>query len=643
MMLAALVLLVTWGPLSAQGEGSAGTVNILHNTGPGARAYALGRAYTAIADDPTAVFWNPAGLEYVPRMSLSLYHMPLIVSGASYDFVGFVYPTVRFGTLGFGFARIGVSDVLATNASNELIDASSSYGYNEIYISIAKKAWWSITPGITFKVQRQSFSHLSPERGVSFDFNNPLNSAFGVDLGLLYRPEFDSGLLQGLSLGFHAQNVLRPNLKLGPNDDLLPNKISFGLMKSITTGASGKLNILLNYAQTSLEGGQMGLGSEYSFSELATLRVGYDQNSPAFGAGIAYNMLQIDYSFGNLSHEGDFPPSHRFSLTFNLGKSRDEKVFAANEARKERERQLVEQTREEERQKRIARHMNKGTEDFNEGRYFDAYAEFQQVMVDDPFNKRAKALFDSTRTQIEQQFQTRQQQAISQAVDEAGRQQAIERQQYIDLHFNQGRLHLQSKQFTDALKEFNMSLAQAQDDSLILIINEAINSTNRQKNAEVRRLIASGREEFRKGNYSDAITVLSEALVLSPESPELKREIETLTTRIKLQQYTVQGLALLEIGDYPRAKTVFEEALRLDPANEIIRRYLQQLDVELNVKEEKMTPEEERQYLVATEHFLAGRYEQALEIWKKLAEKYPYNKKLQDAIKTVEDRLKNRK
>jgi hypothetical protein len=107
-----LILLACWlsipsAMLKGQ-DGKAGTQNILHEMGAGARVFGLGRAFVALADDPSAVFWNPAGLEYVPRISFSLFHTPLVVKGASYDFIGFVYPTVQLGTVGIGYSRVGL-------------------------------------------------------------------------------------------------------------------------------------------------------------------------------------------------------------------------------------------------------------------------------------------------------------------------------------------------------------------------------------------------------------------------------------------------------------------------------------------------------------------------------------------------------
>ncbi|RMD63685.1 hypothetical protein D6833_05365, partial [Candidatus Parcubacteria bacterium] len=71
-----LVLLVLAAyPCRAQ-QGQGGTESNL-SLGFGARAFSVGRAFTALADDPTAVFWNPAGLEYVYQQSATFFHTSL--------------------------------------------------------------------------------------------------------------------------------------------------------------------------------------------------------------------------------------------------------------------------------------------------------------------------------------------------------------------------------------------------------------------------------------------------------------------------------------------------------------------------------------------------------------------------------------
>lgn len=626
MMLVALLLQLAIPYASRAQDGSGGTQNILHEVGASARAFALGRAYVALADEPSAVFWNPAGLEYVPRMSFSLFHTPLIAD-ASYDFLGFVYPTLQYGTVGLGFSRVGVGDIVVTDIYNvQTEETLSDFDFSEIYIAYAKKIPFNLTAGVTFKVHRQNFSGTGQ-----------VSSAFGLDGGLMYRPNSDSPLLSGLSLGFHFQNLIRPQLKLGAYEDTLANRMSFGVMKSIPIGFSGKMNILLDYVQGQFEGGSIHAGAEYQFRDMGTVRLGFDRDAPAFGAGVSYQFVDIDYSFSNLSTDGEFNPSHRFSLTFNLGKSREEKIFLAEQERKEFERRLVERTKEEERQVRVEQHLENGRQFFAEKRYFDAYSEFQQVIANDPFNKEAKSMFDSSRAQIQSQFDQRQEQAIAQAID---KKLELENQKYVELHFERGKVFLDKNQFTDAMIQFNLALERSPDDPIIL---EAINTTQRRLNAEVSKLVSDARQEFQRGNFTDALRIVGEAMVLTPDVNELQGELQTLERRIKLQQYIIDGLALLELGEYEKALGVFEKALELDPTSQTIKEYYNKAKLNVDTKRERMSPDDERQHLVATEHFLAGRYEKALEIWKQLADKYPTNKKVQDAIKTTEDRIRRTK
>ncbi len=606
----------------------AGLQNPLHELGAGARAFSLGRAYVAMADDPSAVYWNPAGLEYVPRMSFTLFRSPLALAGVSYDFIGFVFPTLQLGSVGVGYSRIGVGDILFTDESNATDGSTFSYDFSEIYIAYAKKIWWGLTPGLTFKVHQQSISLTGQD-----------NSAFGLDAGLMYRPGFQDGIFSGVSVGFHYQNLIKPELNFSANKDTLANQMSIGLMKGIPLGLSGKLNVLLSYVQIENGTSAFHTGAEYQFQNMGNIRVGFDNNTPSFGAGVEYKFMNIDYAFGNLSTDNAFSASHRFSVTFNLGKSREEKILQADENRIAREKELVESTKTQERQRRISESMQRGKDYLDNSNYFEASVEFQRVIQDDPFNTTAQALFDSSQGFIEREFEKRQNEAIEQAVDA---ELAAKTQQQINIYFERGRNLLQNKQYTDALMQFNQALELRPDDP---VLTEAANSTKRQLSEEVRTLVQDARQKFRLGNYSDALQVLSEAMILSPDpdqpaSQALRDEINTLTRRIRLQQFLIRGLALLRAEEYTEALTVFEEAIRLDPTNETLRQYLDQTRLQLGTRREKMDPESESQYAEAMDHFLAGRYERSLEIFRRLSEKYPYNKKLQDAIGVVEDRIK---
>jgi tetratricopeptide (TPR) repeat protein len=243
---------------------------------------------------------------------------------------------------------------------------------------------------------------------------------------------------------------------------------------------------------------------------------------------------------------------------------------------------------------------------------------------------------DSTNNLIEQEFARREQEAISSAVD---KEREEENRKFVKQHFERGQLFLEKNQFTDALVEFNLALERSPDDP---IIREAIETTQRRMETEVRRLLSSGREEFSSGNYSAALQILSEALVLSPEDPNLKDEINTLAMRIKIQQYVQRALQYYDLGEYEQALALFEEALKMDPSNQRLRDYVERTKRGMGIGEQQMDQESERRYIEGVDLFLAGKYERALEIWRELAEKYPYSKKIEDAIQSAEDRLESR-
>src|SRR5437762_4483401 len=64
--------------------------------GVGARAAALGEAFVAVANDPSAIYWNPAGLASMQRQEFQLSHLEW-PADIRYEFLAYVVPSQRFG------------------------------------------------------------------------------------------------------------------------------------------------------------------------------------------------------------------------------------------------------------------------------------------------------------------------------------------------------------------------------------------------------------------------------------------------------------------------------------------------------------------------------------------------------------------
>jgi hypothetical protein len=143
--------------------------------GYGARPMGMGGAYVAVASDPTAVFWNPAGLTamYAKQFNLIPY---MLASGA-------VCLNDRHG-LGLG---------LLTSGDDALRESTALLSY-ATELAPYLKSLSNVSFGLTLKIRQSSFGN-NADGGV----NQVTGSAmgYGIDLGLRWKihPRWTTGLL----------------------------------------------------------------------------------------------------------------------------------------------------------------------------------------------------------------------------------------------------------------------------------------------------------------------------------------------------------------------------------------------------------------------------------------------------------------
>ena len=58
----------------------------------GARAIGMGGAFTAVCDDATAPWWNPAGMVYLPYREVIFQHAEQFGSLENHDYLSAVFP-----------------------------------------------------------------------------------------------------------------------------------------------------------------------------------------------------------------------------------------------------------------------------------------------------------------------------------------------------------------------------------------------------------------------------------------------------------------------------------------------------------------------------------------------------------------------
>jgi hypothetical protein len=109
---------------SASGVGT--TAADFLSLGAGARAMAMGGAYSAAADDATALYWNPAAMAQVAKRSATLMYTGYIAS-SFYDYGSYVQNMGRNGAFGVGIQYFSAGSIPETDVNFNSIGAASPY------------------------------------------------------------------------------------------------------------------------------------------------------------------------------------------------------------------------------------------------------------------------------------------------------------------------------------------------------------------------------------------------------------------------------------------------------------------------------------------------------------------------------------
>ncbi|HEY3390789.1 MAG TPA: PorV/PorQ family protein, partial [Prolixibacteraceae bacterium] len=193
--------------------------------GQGAKSVAMGSAFVGVADDPSTIYWNPAGLAKLTGVGLVFDHTQWIAS-VGYNFVAASYSLGEMGTLGFSFTGSDIGDMNVTtidvpNGTGEVFNASD----NSFSLAYAINLTDNFAFGISPKFIYQKIWKMDA-------------SAFALDMGVTYRTPFD-GMILAMSisnfgtkmqmLGNSDVVLYDPNLGSTGNNGKIPATIQTGL------------------------------------------------------------------------------------------------------------------------------------------------------------------------------------------------------------------------------------------------------------------------------------------------------------------------------------------------------------------------------------------------------------------------------
>jgi len=156
----------------------------------GARGYGLGGAYTAIATDPSAAYWNPAGLAMIPRISIMESNWVLQeVTGLNINYVSVALPVEHVGTIsGSWLAMFASLEQMGAGGETE----TNLAGEHTFSLSIGRRLWEKLLAfentslGIT--INRHTIQTPAANgAGLGFDIGFMTSFPYGIHLGIVGR------------------------------------------------------------------------------------------------------------------------------------------------------------------------------------------------------------------------------------------------------------------------------------------------------------------------------------------------------------------------------------------------------------------------------------------------------------------------
>lgn len=337
---------------------------------PDSRGAGMGNSGVAIADNASAVFWNPAGLAFQNQNQISITHanwLPAFNADLFYDYLVGTYHVDGIGTIGGHITFLNLGEQTRTDETGlELgrfnsyeITAGLSYGFK-----LSEN--FALGTGLRF-----IYSSLADGGQVGGQQINP-GSSVGVDLSALYRGNtFEvanrqasvraglnlSNIGPGIQYTDNAQKdplptVLRAGWAytmdldgMGMNKITLSNDISKIMARNerienengdVSYEAMGVFEALFNswgtLERTNVPGESVslnlveqlmfGFGMEYWYNDLFALRTGYYYENPengnreflTLGAGLRYNVFGVDFSY-IYTLEDDHPLANTIRLS----------------------------------------------------------------------------------------------------------------------------------------------------------------------------------------------------------------------------------------------------------------------------------------------------------------------------------------
>jgi len=289
------------GGLGSQREGtSSGT---FLRIGVGARAEGMGESFVAVANDPSAIYWNPAGLASLQRREAAASHTAW-PSDIQYDHLTLVIPSRRFGgSVGIQFGLLSTRIMETTDT--EPFGTGREFAYSDMVAGLAFARRWTdkLLVGVGAKYVRED---LGSEVG------GTVTNAVLFDVGSIFYLGLGSVRIATSLTNFGSE--LRPSGRfVSPYSGETreydgfdpPMTFRYGVAFEPLETPTQRLTTSLEMNQPADNQQQLKAGVEWSWRRICALRAGYNLDADVMkmcaGAGflVSFSSVRgtVDYAY----------------------------------------------------------------------------------------------------------------------------------------------------------------------------------------------------------------------------------------------------------------------------------------------------------------------------------------------------------
>jgi hypothetical protein len=291
----------------------------------GARAAALGGAYTAMSDDITSIFWNPAGIAYTEGGHVLL-NQTKWIADITVNAGALTYQYQNWGVFGLSYATADWGTLHGTQLAN------NSQGFEEtgdfsptnwaLGLSYARKISdaFSLGGNVKYLYEKLGSGNIGEMDTGGEQFEAKMN-LFAFDIGTYYYTGF-----KDLRFAMSFQNFSAEK-KYRAEQFPLPLTFKFGIAIDMFQFVSEESNHQITLAMDAIHprdySERLHFGLEYSFRQMVYLRGGYktnyDEEDFSAGAGLHYGVgglaFTLDYGYVQFKN---FDAVQMFSFDFKF-------------------------------------------------------------------------------------------------------------------------------------------------------------------------------------------------------------------------------------------------------------------------------------------------------------------------------------